>query len=199
MKIFILLALLTLFASCNKTNKTEDKVTNKKVKETVKSVEKNKVKKKTNHNSVKRTNLFNEFKAPEFALKNTTGDTVKLSDYKGKIVLIDFWGTWCPPCRRMIPVLSSFVNKCSKEGVVLLGIHSAGNSPGPAAIDDFAGKMGVNYTMLLGTRENESAYGVKSFPTLLLIGRDGIVKKKFVGTHKLSEIRKYVRAEMDKK
>jgi len=206
-KYFIILVLLMSFTACNKKNEEKHSSTastplsnhtktvtdrNKKEKETVKH-------KPVKHKPVRRTNLFKEFKAPEFALKNTTGDIVKLSDYKGKVVLVDFWGTWCPPCRRMIPVLSSFVNKCGKEGVVLIGIHSSGNSPGPAAIDDFAGKVGVNYPMLLGTKEVENAYGVKGFPSLFLIGRDGQVKHKFVGVHALDEIRKYVRVEIDKK
>jgi len=190
-KYTILLILLIPLVACTP-NKNNPKQQEKKV--TQKAVKPKKV------TTIKRNyNGFKEFKAPDFELKNTTGDTVKLSDYKGKVILIDFWGTWCPPCRRMIPVLASFVNKCSKEGVVLLGIHSAGNSPGPAAIDDFAGKMGVNYPMLLGTREVERAYGVRGFPSLFLIGRDGMVKHKFVGVHPLDEIRKYVRKEIDKK
>ncbi len=188
----ILIILISLISCDSKKN-------TKNIKENATTVKKEIVKKKTVKKPVKRTNSFKEFKAPEFALKNTTGDTVKLSDYKGKVVLVDFWGTWCPPCRRMIPVLSSFVNKCSKEGVVLIGIHSSGNSPGPAAIDDFAGKMGVNYPMLLGTRKIENSYGVRGFPSLFLIGRDGIVKHKFVGVHSLDEIRKHVRVEINKK
>ena len=199
MKYLIILMSIFLTVSCNKKSNS-DSVEKKDIK---KKLETKKVKTTKNshalHDKVRKTNAFKEIKAPEFTLENTTGDKVKLSDYKGKVILLDFWGTWCPPCRRMIPVLSSFVNKCSKEGVVLLGIHSAGNSPGPAKIDEFAGKMGVNYPMLLGTRENQNAYGVKSFPTLLIIGRDGMIKHKFVGVHPLSEIRKYVRKEMDKK
>ena len=186
----ILIILISLI-SCD--SKKNTKTPPKKTKNTIT------IKKKTIKRIPKRTNGFQEFKAPEFALKNTTGETVKLSDYKGKVVLVDFWGTWCPPCRRMIPVLSSFVNKCSKEGVVLIGIHSAGNSPGPAAIDDFAGKMGVNYPMLLGTRKVQNDYGVRGFPSLFLIGRDGMIKHKFVGVHSLDEIRKYVRKEIEKK
>jgi peroxiredoxin len=197
MKYIILLITLTLFISCDKkASENNDIKDNKKV--DVKKVELKKEVKASNL-GVKRADGFQEFKAPQFSLKNTTGDTINLSDYKGKVVLLDFWGTWCPPCRKMIPVLSSFVNQCSKEGVVLIGIHSSGNSPGPEAIDDFAGKMGVNYPMLLGTQETEKAYGVRGFPSLFLIGRDGMVKHKFVGMHPVDEIRKYVRPEIEKK
>ncbi|MBN2694970.1 TlpA family protein disulfide reductase [bacterium] len=134
----------------------------------------------------------------DFSLKSTTGETITLSKYRGRVVLIDFWGVWCPPCKKMIPVLAEFVNQCSDKGVVLLGIHSVSNFPGAEDIDFFAGQMGVNYPMLIGTPENEKKFDIKAFPTLIIIGPDGKIKHRFVGYHSVDEIRKEVRKELDK-
>jgi len=196
MKYILFLAIVAfLTISCTKEKNLEiKKKVVKKVTENTSATSDRKVKKNTTQ-KVKKDGLF---KAADFELLSTTGDTVKLSDYKGKILLVDFWGSWCPPCRKMIPTLSAFVNKCSPKGVSLIGMHSSFRNPGAEKIDMLAGEMGVNYPMLMGKPEVEKAYGVKSWPSLFLIGKDGMVKHRFVGYHSLDEIRKYVKIEMDK-
>ncbi len=148
--------------------------------------------------SINSKNVDSSEKVYDFSLKNTTGETVTLSQYKGRVILVDFWGVWCPPCKKMIPVLAEFVNQCSDKGVVLLGVHSVSNFPGVEEIDFFAGEMGVNYPMLIGTPENEKQFDIKAFPTLIMIGSDGKIKHKFVGYHSVEQIRTEVRKELDK-
>ena len=205
--ILFLLIITIVFISCTKkesdNNKTVIKNTKKEILKKGHEVKKEVLKKgheakKELSKKIKEVKKEGLFKAPDFDLATTTGDRVKLSDYKGKILLIDFWGSWCPPCRKMIPTLSSFVNKCSAKGVVLIGMHSSFRNPGAEKIDMLAGEMGVNYPMALGQSEVEAAYGVKAWPSLFLIGKDGMVKHRFVGYHSLDEIRKYVKIEMDK-
>lgn len=184
-----IISILFLLLSCNKTT---DKV------ETNNVIEKE-VKTNTKEIPEKgQTKAFTPFLAPDFELKTTTDETIKLSNYKGKVVIIDFWGLWCPPCKKMIPVLAQFVNECSKEGVSLLGIHSVSNFPGNDKIDFFAGEVGVNYPMLIGTSDNEKNYQISAFPTLYIIGKDGFVNHKFMGYHSLESIKEKVREELNK-
>ena len=189
--ILLSMSLFVFVFSCNKSSDaTENNIQSK---QEITSVKDNSNKEK------KQTNVFTPFFAPDFELKTTTDEIIKLSDYKGKVVIIDFWGLWCPPCKKMIPVLAQFVNECSKEGVSLLGIHSVSNFPGNDKIDFFAGEVGVNYPMLIGTSENEKNYQITAFPTLYIIGKDGFVNHKFMGYHSLESIKEKVREELNKK
>jgi len=184
-----ILVILFLFLSCSKTtDKVEaNNIIQKEVKTNTKEIPQR-----------GQTKAFTPFFAPDFELKTTTDETIKLSSYRGKVVIIDFWGLWCPPCKKMIPVLAQFVNECSKEGVSLLGIHSVSNFPGNDKIDFFAGEVGVNYPMLIGTSENEKNYQISAFPTLYIIGKDGFVNHKFMGYHSLESIKAKVREELNK-
>ncbi|MBS1856452.1 MAG: TlpA family protein disulfide reductase [Acidobacteria bacterium] len=108
-------------------------------------------------------------KAPEFELKDIEGNTVRLSDSAGKVVLIAFWATWCGPCRAETPWLIELSERYRSEGLVVLGI-SMDEEWGP--IKAFVRKMGVTYPILKGTARATYLYGdVDSLPVAFFVDR----------------------------
>lgn len=130
--------------------------------------------------------LAQDQKAPDFSLKDLTGRTVKLSDYKGKVVLINFWATWCPPCKVEIPDLVKVYDTYKKKGFVILAI-SLDDDPGkvvPPFVVDFKKdkKVSINYPMLVGDEAVNDAFGgIRGIPTTFLIDRKGVIRKKYIG------------------
>jgi thiol-disulfide isomerase/thioredoxin len=123
--------------------------------------------------------------APEFVLLNVDGDTVMLSDYAGKVVLINIWATWCPPCRVEIPDIAELYDEYKDNGLVALGI-SLDEVNAEFTVDDLAAasaELGVNYPVLLGTESVAEAYISKAggIPETYIIGPDGLVKDFIYG------------------
>jgi cytochrome c biogenesis protein CcmG/thiol:disulfide interchange protein DsbE len=117
--------------------------------------------------------------APDFTLPKTDGSEIKLSDYKGKIVLIDFWATWCPPCRRGIPDLID-IQKKYREKLVIIGI-SLDTETKPDVIP-FIKKYGINYPVVYGNMEVVQAYGnIQAIPTSFIVDQNGQIVDKHVG------------------
>src|ERR1700684_3786261 len=115
--------------------------------------------------------------APDFSLLTLDGQKVKLSDYRGKAVLLNFWATWCPPCKVEMPWFVDLQKQYSRDGLVVLGI--AMDESEPAQIAKFASDLGVNYTVLLGTDKVSDDYGdVQYLPTTFFIGRNGAIVDK---------------------
>ena len=107
-------------------------------------------------------------------MKNLAGQPVKLSDFKGKVVLLNFWATWCPPCRDEIPDLVSLQQQYSPRGLVVVGIAMDGK--GAAIVQPFAKKMEINYPLVIGDQKTAEAYGgIKALPTTFIIDRKGNV------------------------
>lgn len=125
--------------------------------------------------------------APAFTLKTPDGKTVSLSDYKGKAVLLNFWATWCGPCKLEMPWLIDLQKKYSSQGFTVLGISE---DDGPAKqVSDFAAKMGVNYPVLMSDDKVSHAYGgIDYLPTSYYIGRDGKVLVEIGGLISQSEM-----------
>jgi cytochrome c biogenesis protein CcmG/thiol:disulfide interchange protein DsbE len=121
-------------------------------------------------------------KAPDFSLKSTEGKTIKLSDYKGKIVIIDFWTTWCPPCKRGIPDLIDLQNKY-KSKLVIIGI-SVDYEQTIAQVKPFVKNFGINYPVVYADYNVLMSYGgVASYPTTFIVNQDGYVVKGYVGLY----------------
>ena len=118
--------------------------------------------------------------APDFALKDADGKTVHLSDYKGKVVLVDFWATWCGPCRIEIPWFMDLERTRKDKGFEVLGISMDDN--GWEDVKPFLAQMKVNYRVVIGDDATTTAYGgVESLPTAFLIDKQGKIAAIHIG------------------
>jgi peroxiredoxin len=118
--------------------------------------------------------------APDFSLANLAGETVSLSDYKGKVILLDFWATWCPPCRKEIPDFVNLQDEYGAKGLQIVGISL--DQDGVQVVKDFAEEFGINYPVLMGNSKVKADYGgIRGIPTTFLISRKGEIIDKYVG------------------
>ncbi len=118
--------------------------------------------------------------APDFALKDGDGKTVKLSDYRGKVVLLDFWATWCGPCKMEIPWFEEFERSKRNQGFAVLGVSM--DEDGWNAVRPFVKEMKMNYRVLLGDDRTADSYGgLEALPTTFIIDRDGRIAATHVG------------------
>jgi len=125
--------------------------------------------------------------APDFTLQSLDGKSVRLSDYRGKGVLLNFWATWCGPCKIEMPWFVELQKQYGPEGLQILGIAMDDASPGEIAA--FAKEMGVNYPVLIGKDAVADAYGgVEGLPYTFYIDRNGKVRDKIIGLRSRSEI-----------
>jgi len=119
-------------------------------------------------------------KAPGFAFRTLEGDSASLADYRGRVVVLNFWGTWCPPCRREIPELVDLQERLPDGEATVVGI--AVDSGTPEQIRSFTGQFGVNYPIWIsGTRDVVDQFGVRGFPTTVIVDRDGSIHRTFLG------------------
>jgi peroxiredoxin len=118
--------------------------------------------------------------AYDFALKDANGKTVKLSDYKGKVVLLDFWATWCGPCKIEIPWFIDLERKHKDKGFAVIGVSM--DEDGWESVKPFLSQMNVNYRVVIGNDTTAQAYGgVDALPTTFLIDREGKIAATHVG------------------
>ena len=121
--------------------------------------------------------------APEFTLKDSSGAVVHLSDYKGKVVLLDFWATWCGPCKIEIPWFMEFEQQYKDRGFAVLGVSM--DEGGWDDVKPYIDQHKINYRILMGTDVVGQAYGgVDSLPTTFLIDRSGKIAVKHEGIEK---------------
>jgi thiol-disulfide isomerase/thioredoxin len=109
--------------------------------------------------------------APDWKLTDPKGKTHSLSDYRGKVVVLDFWATWCSKCAQLMPVLEKVHQKYKDKGVVVLGVNSW-ETGDPVSVMH---QRGMTYRVLLKGEEMAPAYGVEAVPAIYVIGVDGKV------------------------
>lgn len=161
MKTLILLSFLIFsISSCAKTESNKDD------------------KNKNESESAKEVGTRKSMIAPDFTLKDTADVEHSLYDYRDKTVLINFWATWCPPCKVEIPHLVELYNKYKENEFVILGLSL---DTDPDQIKAFINKNEMEYPVLLGARKLIKTYAIKGVPTAYLIDKDGIIVEKFIG------------------
>lgn len=135
--------------------------------------------------------------APNFTLKDTSGKPVSLSEFKGKAVIVDFWATWCAPCKIEIPWLEQFNNEYAGQGLQILGVsednlnldNKSEMAKEKQAIADGAKKLKINYPVLIDDADVSTPYGgVENLPTTFFINRSGKIVASSVGLVPRDEI-----------
>jgi cytochrome c biogenesis protein CcmG/thiol:disulfide interchange protein DsbE len=118
--------------------------------------------------------------APDFELKDARGKVVRLSDYRGKVVLLDFWATWCGPCQIEIPWFTEFERRYKDRGFEVLGVSM--DEDGWKAVNPFVNEQKINYRIVLGNDQTGDLYGgIEALPTTFVIDRDGRIASVHVG------------------
>ena len=139
------------------------------------------------HGPLKMVGNVKGVQAPDFDLATLDGRRVKLSDFRGKAVLLNFWATWCPPCKIEMPWFEELQKQYGKDGLVVLGV--AMDDTEPPKIAEFAHEMGVNYQVLLGTDKVSDDYGdVQYLPTTFYIDRNGVIVDKAAGLFSRADV-----------
>lgn len=117
--------------------------------------------------------------APDFALKDVNGNTVHLSDYRGKVVVLNFWATWCPPCRKEIPDFMDLQKTYGDQGVQFLGVSL--DEGGLPTVQNFLKSNPITYPILIGEKAMVAKYGeMNAIPVTYFIDRKGVIRNHYV-------------------
>jgi cytochrome c biogenesis protein CcmG/thiol:disulfide interchange protein DsbE len=117
--------------------------------------------------------------APEFALKDGAGKSITLKDYRGKVVLLDFWATWCHGCQTEIPWFAEFSRKYSPQGLTVIGVSL--DSDGWKVVTPFVKTAKIPYAIVLGNDATAKLYGIGNMPDTFLIDRQGQIVAAYSG------------------
>lgn len=131
-----------------------------------------------------------------FTFKDVQGKSVSLSDYKGKVVLLDFWATWCPPCRKEIPGFIELYNTYKSRGFVVIGV-SMDEADDLANVKQYAAQIKMKYPILLGNGREEDlkpAFGDLPLPTSFVIARDGRICTRHDGLTSKEQVEREITA-----
>jgi thiol-disulfide isomerase/thioredoxin len=119
-------------------------------------------------------------KAPPLALKDLRGRTIHLSDYRGKVVLVNFWATWCPPCRAEVPDLVRWQREYKARGLQVVGVTYPPTDR--IEVRRFVRRFHVNYPVLLGSRDTKTLFiGGETLPVTIVLDREGNVRERIEG------------------
>jgi thiol-disulfide isomerase/thioredoxin len=118
--------------------------------------------------------------APAWELKDVNGKTVKSSDFAGKVVVLDFWATWCPPCKAEIPGFVELQKQYGDKGLVVVGVSL--DEQGPEVVTPFMKQFSMNYPVVMGDAKIVQAFGgIRGIPTTFVIDRSGKIVSRRVG------------------
>lgn len=130
--------------------------------------------------------------APDFTLPSLDRGQFTLSSLRGKVIVLNFWGSWCPPCRREIPDFISFYNEYRDQGVEIVGVALERDEG--VAVRSFVKKNGINYIVVIGDQTVVRKYGgIRAVPTTFVIGRSGNIQQKHVGAIDKKTLEKDIR------
>lgn len=120
--------------------------------------------------------------APDFTLQDLHRQTQRLSDYRGSVVLVNFWATWCPPCRIEMPTLQAVYEKLGDQGLIVLGLNWT-QVDAPRQVEPYVEGLGVTFPVLLDPdgRVADSIYPLQGLPTSIIIDRTGVVQQISIG------------------
>jgi peroxiredoxin len=142
-----------------------------------------------------KTTYASDKKAPYFELKDLNSNKVRLTDFAGKVIILDFWATWCPPCKKEIPDFIELYKQYSKRGVTIIGIALDEYN----AVKNFHSENKINYPILLGTDEVVKLYGgIRGIPTTFVIGKDGTIRQRYEGFRPKDLFEKEIKAALIK-
>ncbi len=160
----ILLSLAIILSSCSRSNETSESQSANVEKQPAETVQQER-----------------EFPmAPDFQLQDHEGNIIRLSDYRGKVVILDFWATWCGPCRMEIPGFVKLREKYHNKGLEIIGISL--DQPGWQVVKPFMEKFKINYPVVLGNRQTAMMYGgINSIPTTFIINKEGKAVQRIIG------------------
>ncbi|MEK4439316.1 peroxiredoxin family protein [Paenibacillus sp. FSL K6-2862] len=131
--------------------------------------------------------------APDFTVKDLQGNQVKLSDFKGKRVLLNFWATWCPPCRVEMPHMQKFFDDNQSENVVILGVNMTQTEKNKDDIQTFVDDEHLTFPIVLDEDgEVLQTYQVIAYPTTYLLDSEGVIQEKFMGAFSYEIMERYV-------
>lgn len=127
----------------------------------------------------------------DFTLQDISGKSITLSDYKGKVVLLEFWATWCPPCRASVPGLEKLYKTYKDKGLVVLAVSM--DEGGWDVVQSFVKEYGITYSVLKGTEDVAVQYQVRSIPTLIVLNREGKISKQYLGFGNDEDLEKVIK------
>ncbi|MBN2543670.1 TlpA family protein disulfide reductase [bacterium] len=132
-------------------------------------------------------------KAPDFVLRDTDGKKFRLSDHSGKIIILDFWTTWCAPCKIEIPSFIKLQQSYGRDGLLVVGV-SLDERHTKHKVKPFVDRMNINYPVLLDGKQMSFLYGsIQSIPTTFIIDQRGCIRGKLVGLRQYEEFENWVR------
>lgn len=131
--------------------------------------------------------------APAWQLQDLMGGTINSTNFAGKVVVLDFWATWCPPCRAEIPGLIELQKKYQAQGLIIVGVSV--DQASADTVKSFAKKMGINYPVVMAESKVVAAYGgIEGLPTTFIIDRAGRIVKQHLGFTEKAEFETEIKA-----
>lgn len=137
-----------------------------------------------------------EYPAPELELVTMQGDAVSLADYRGQVVLLNLWATWCPPCKEELPVLEAYYKNHRDEGFVIIGVE---DGQPVEEVEAYIKTTGVTYPIWIGHEyATEIAFSAFSLPSSFVIDREGTVRLSWVGVISTAMLEKHITPLIEK-